>query len=235
MKVKNSQFMVAMLALSLVAVSGYAETSQPSAKVTAKVGGINVISSLTVGINTTNTSATEWQTILENNIKTANQKDLFINPSLEVGLLTDTLVRSKNGVPDTSLASAGVEVRVLIDNQEALPGIVTYGRRTQTLTATFQGLIDGCLVFDPVAGSVTIDETCVLPEELQLILETMNANSFNFIKADVASGVHKVEVQARINLGGSAQLGSAKAEALIGKGSVTIESVRMIRGEDIEL
>src|SRR6185503_5302714 len=165
MKTKNSPFMIAMLALSLAAVTGYAQTSQPSAKVTAKVGGINVISSLTAGINQTNTSATEWQTILENNIKTANQKDLFINPSLEVGLLTDTLVRSKNGTSDTSMASAGVEVRVLIDGQEALPGVVTYGRRTQTLTATFQGLIDGCLTVN-LDGTVTIDETCVLPEEL---------------------------------------------------------------------
>ena len=36
MKVKNSQFMVAMLALSLAAVSGYAQTSQP---LTIFIGG----------------------------------------------------------------------------------------------------------------------------------------------------------------------------------------------------
>jgi hypothetical protein len=82
---------------------------------------------------------------------------------------------------------------------------------------------------------VVIDPDCVQPEELQLILETMNANSFNFIQADLRPGVHNIQVQARLNLGASAQTGAAKARALIGKGSVTVESVRMIRGEDIEL
>jgi len=232
MKVKNSQFMIATLALSLAAVSGYAQ-SQPSAKVTAKVGYINVVSETSAGVNQTNTSATGWQTIMKNNIKTANQKDLFVSPSLEVGLLTDTLVRSKNGVPDSSWALAGVQVRVLVDGAEMLPGAVTYGRRAQTLTATFQGIIDGCLAIDPLTGGIVIDPACVQPEVLQLILDTMSANSFNFIKADLPSGVHTVEVQARIDLGASAQLGSARARALIGNGSVTVESVRMIKGEDI--
>jgi hypothetical protein len=63
----------------------------------------------------------------------------------------------------------------------------------------------------------------------------MNANTFNFIQADLAAGVHNIQVQARLNLGASAQNGSAHARALIGKGSVTVESVRLIRGEDIEL
>jgi len=237
MKVKNSQLIVGMLALSLAAVSGYAQ-SQPSAKVTAKVGYINVVDATTAGLNATNVHVTGWKTILQNNIKTANQKDLFINPSLEVGLYTDTLVSSKNGTSDTSSATAGVEVRVLVDGAPALPntgdGGVVYGRRTQTLTAVFGGIItSACLAVDLTTGGVVIDPDCVTPEQLQLIIATMNANSFNFIKADVPSGVHTVEVQARLNVGASAQAGSAKAKALIGNGSVTIESVRMIKGEDI--
>lgn len=80
-----------------------------------------------------------------------------------------------------------------------------------------------------------IDPDCVQPEEVQLILETMNANSFNFVMADLLPGVQLIEVQARLNLGASAQAGSARARALIGNGSMTVESVRMIRNEDIEL
>jgi len=235
LKVKNSQFMVAMLALSLAAVSGYAQTSQPSAKVTAKVGYVNVVSD----VLTAGESSTPWQPILKNNIKTANQKDLFIGASLEVGLLTKTLVSSKNGINDTSLAAAAVQVRVLVDGVEALPGVVTFGRRSQTLSATFQGLIDGCLALDPtVPGGIALDPDCVQPETLELILDTMNANSFNFIKANVPSGVHTVEVQARISLNASTTPllgGSAAARGLIGNGSVTVESVRMVKGEDIEL
>ena len=126
MKVKNSQFMVAMLALSLAAVSGYAQ-SQPSSKVTAKTANFTLLPPTT--------TQGEWHTVLANNIKTANQKDLFINACFEVGLYTDTLVRSKLMVSDTSTAKASVKVRVVLDlgkaNQRIVePGEVVYGRRS---------------------------------------------------------------------------------------------------------
>src|SRR5213594_4682067 len=111
-KVKNSQFMVAMLALSMAAVSGYAQ-SQPSAKVTAKTANLTLLPS------TTGTGG--WQTLLSNTIKTANQKDLFISASFEVGLFTQTLVSSKNMQKDTSTAEANVQVRVLLDGQVVEP------------------------------------------------------------------------------------------------------------------
>src|SRR6266700_201051 len=106
MKAKNSQFILVLLALSLAAVSGYAQ-SQPSAKVTAKTANLTLLPS------TTGTG--DWQTLLSNTIKTANQKDLFITASLEVGLFTQTKVSSKNNVKDTSTATANVQVRVMVD------------------------------------------------------------------------------------------------------------------------
>ena len=227
-KVKNSQFMVAMLALSLAAVSGYAQ-SQPSAKATAKVSNITLV-------DWTTASTTGWQTLLENTIKTANMKDLFISASFEVGLYTDTLVKSKNMVTDTSTADAAVRVRVLLDGNVVKlvePGEVTYGRRKQTLSATLEGAIGTCLVFNPTNGTVSVDESCVQPEIIQLILETMDAASFNFVAADVPQGVHTISVQAAIENSTTAQLGSATAKALVGKGAVTIESVRLIKNEDV--
>ena len=224
-KVKNSQFMVAMLALSLAAVSGYAQ-SQPSAKATAKVSNITLV-------DWTTATNTGWSTLLENTIKTANMKDLFISASFEVGLYTDTLVKSKNMVTDTSTADAAVRVRVLLDGQPVEPGEVTYGRRKQTLSATLEGAIGSCLVFNPTNGTVSVDETCVQPEIIQLILETMDAASFNFVAADVPQGVHTISVQAAIENSTTAQLGSATAKALVGKGAVTIESVRLIKNEDV--
>ena len=227
-KVKNSQFMVAMLALSLAAVSGYAQ-SQPSAKATAKVSNITLV-------DWTTASTTGWQTLLENTIKTANMKDLFISASFEVGLYTDTLVKSKNMVTDTSTADAAVRVRVLLDGnvvKPVEPGEVTYGRRKQTLSATLEGAIGTCLVFNPTNGTVSVDESCVQPEIIQLILETLDAASFNFVAADVPQGVHTISVQAAIENSTTAQLGSATAKALVGKGAVTIESVRLIKNEDV--
>jgi len=206
--------------------------SQPSSKATAKVGDIHVMDDIT---SADSPKVGDWQSVLKNTLKTPNQKDLFINVSMEIGLLTGTLTRSKLGTPDTSKADAGVEVRVLVDGKEALPGIVTFGRRTQTLTATFQGLIDGCLSIDPITGGIILDPDCVLPEELELILKTMNANAFVFIIEDLNSGVHTIDVQARINLEASAQAGHANALALIGKGSMTVEEVRLIKNPLIEL
>jgi len=226
MKIKNSKFMVAMMALSLAAVSGYAQTSQPSAKATAKVSNI-------ILVDWTTAATTGWQTLLENTIKTANMKDLFISASFEVGLYTDTLVKSKNMISDTSTADAAVRIRVLLDGKPVEPGAVTYGRRKQTLSATLEGAIGACLVFDPTTGTISVDETCVQPEIIQLILETMDAASFNFVAVDVPQGVHKISVQAAIENSTSAQLGSATAKALVGKGAVTVESVRLIKNEDV--
>src|SRR5262245_7341766 len=216
--------------IAALAASTAQAQSQPSSKVTAKIGNIAVLREVSSPADPT---IGPWGTILSNTLKTPNQKDLFIGVSLEVGLLTQTLVKSKNGQSDTSQASAGVEVQVLVDGTPALPGTVVFGRRTQTLTATFQGLIDGCLTNDN--GVIIIDPNCVQPEVLELILETMNANAFNFIVQDLTPGVHTIAVQARINLGATAQAGSASARGLIGKGSLTVEEVRLIKTPDIEL
>ncbi len=137
MKVKNSQVVIAMVALSLATVSGYAQTSQPSAKVTAKTANFTLLPS------TTGTGG--WQTLLSNTIKTSNQKDLFIGASFEVGLYTQTLVSSKNMTKDTSTADARVQVRVLLDGTRVVePGNVVYGRRKQTLSATSSWTPSAC-------------------------------------------------------------------------------------------
>lgn len=223
----------ALVALSLALLLGASAAqaqSQPSAKVTAKTANLTLIP------ETTGTS--DWETVLANTIKTANLKDLFIGVSLEVGLFTQTEVRSKNQQRDTSTAEAGVQVRVLVDGRIAEPGAVVFGRRTQTLSATLEGAIAGCLsLVTNVDGSVSIvvDPTCVTPEIIELILSSTDAATFNFVVVDVPQGVHTISVQARINTSGSAQTGSFSAMATIGKGSFTAESVRLIKDPNVIL
>src|SRR6266550_2092860 len=236
MKVKNNQWILAMVVLSLVAVSGYAQNGTPSSKVTAKTANFTLLPPTA--------TQSEWHTLLANKIKTANQKDLFINASFEVGLYTDTLVRSKLMVSDTSTAKASVKVRVVLDlgkpGLERLvePGEVVYGRRTQTLTATLEGAIAGCLtIVTNVDGtlSIVLDPACVTPETIELILDSMDAASFNFVAVDVPQGVHTISVQARIDTTGSAQTGSWLALGTVGKGTVTVESVRLIKDPKVVL
>jgi hypothetical protein len=244
-----------------------------------------------------------WTTILTQNIKMPNQKDLLIDVSLETGLYTGTLVRSKRNDPedqtfDTSTAHSQVMVRVLVDGNEAqvdppvaYPRAVTFNDRSQTLSAKFMGIFtgdcftivpadpqidndgDGLVNEDPVGDSngdgcpgvcdvdddgddsidegdiadddedglvdedwidyvMVIDYDCLEPEELELILSTLSANSFNFVVADLTPGEHVITVQAKIYVEGSAQEGKYVAKALVGQGSVVIEAVRMIKGED---
>src|SRR5262245_18499876 len=139
-----------------------AQSGTPSAKATMQMGNIAVQAAKLGAAN----SKSNWLTMMSGTMKTSEQKDMVMTASLEVGLYTRTLVRSKLGTPDTSSATAGVEVRVVVDagtpnERIAYPGAVIFGRRTQELTATFQGLIDGCLTVDPATGGVVIDPTCV--------------------------------------------------------------------------
>ncbi len=186
-----------------------------------------------------------WFNILGNQIKTANPSDLIVDVSLECGIVTDTLVKSKGGNRETSSAEAGVMIKVLVDGNEMDPGEVTFCRRYQELSATFQGLLENdlgetCLSADPDTGVITIDEECMDPEEIELVLKTMNANSFNFLATDLGPGMHDVVVFAKIESGtnqttesGTNSDSTVDAYALLGKGSVAIEEVKMIKAEDV--
>ena len=193
----------------------------------------------------------DWSIILTQNIKMPNQKDLFIGVSLETGLYTRTLVKSKRnyeGDPDwdTSTAHANVMVRVGVDGNYATvskgvaqePGVafpreVTFNEREQTLSAKFMGIFTGeCLIVDPITHAVSINYTCLEPEELDLILNTLSANSFNFVVADLTPGNHVITVEAKIIANGAADEGNYEAMAMVGQGSVVIETVRMVKAED---
>jgi hypothetical protein len=227
MKVNSPKLIVGMLALSLALplalTTGHA-AGQPSSKVTFQSSALTLIP------ETTGTG--DWVTVLGNVIKTANNKDLFISGSLEVGLYTQTLVKSKNMVKDTSTASVSIQVQALVDGVPAAPGTVTYAARTQTLSATLEGAIAGCLTTVVNADgsiSIVLDDTCVTPEEIELILSTLNAASFDFVAVNVPQGVHTISLQARITTSSSAIAGTASATGLVGKGTVIVESVRLAK------
>lgn len=225
-------FVGSLVALSMIIPIGVvnAQTSQPSSKVTAKTANLTLLPKTT--------STGKWQTLLSNTIKTANQKDLFINTSFEVGLFTQTTVSSKNMVADTSVGQAEVDVRVLLDGKEVEPGVIVFGRRSQTLSATLEGAIGSCLVTTTnVDGSfsTTVNLDCVTPETIELILDSTDAASFSFVAVDVPQGVHTISVQARIDTIGSAQNGSYSALGFVGKGTFTVESVRLIKDANVPL
>jgi hypothetical protein len=144
------------------------------------------------------------------------------------------------------------------DSFLAYPESVTYNKRSQTLMAKFQGIFQQCEVTDPATGEclqygtdtcldvtptdtdgdgviddypVTLDLACLDEEEVQLILDTVSANAFNFVSADLEQGEYLVTVEAQVSQSSSATNGSAEAKALIGLGSMIVDEVRFIKGD----
>ena len=244
MKVKK--VIVITLAVVLVAMLGATgvfaqENPNASAKATAQIKGLTVISqseavqtdddAVDDWVYDLDTNPEDWHVILTQTIKTANNKDLFIDASLLSGLYTKTVVRSKGGDKEASAAAGAVLLAVTVDygtDDEviAFPGPIIYNARAQVLTATLQGIVD--LVNEDGVYSLNI----TAPEEIGLFIATLSANSFNWIVDDLNSGMHTVEVWAKCVTYAGTSKGSAEAVAAIGLGSVTIEEVRMVKGED---
>ncbi|MGB9082364.1 MAG: hypothetical protein WCD00_13780 [Desulfuromonadaceae bacterium] len=213
-----------ILALSLlVTTSAFAA----SAKFTANVGQMTVNSPMLA----TN-DADGWSTVLSGQIHTATPKDLLIGVSLETSLLTDTLVKSSGGVKDTSTAVAGIEIKVLVDGQEASPGVVIFDKRMQQLSATLGGYYTNCTDANLDGITDVLTECELAPEEIELLLDTTAAHHFNFIQANLGQGTHSVVVKSKISNNTVFANGTASASALLGKGSLSVEEVQAVNSTD---
>jgi hypothetical protein len=187
---------IAVFAFALLLACGLAfAESQPSSKSTAAIGKIAMMEATSM----------EATTIMANTLKTSTGTDLFVDVSMECGLFTSVKVDSMGGVEDRAEAMAGVEVTVLVDGREAMPGPVTFCRRSEVLKAEFQGLLtddDGsvCISEDlENPGTMIIDEDCLRPETLEMVHDTMGSHSFNFVYPNLRSGVHTIEVLAKVD------------------------------------
>ena len=227
--------LLALLVVVMLTTTGVfaQDNSNASAKATAQIKALEVMSVAWVPQDPNGEIIKEIidvvpaEAVLEQTIKTANKKDLFIDVSLQSAVFTGTTVKSKKMERDTSAAAAAVLLRVTIDKGEAgervaFPGIIVYNARLQVLTAVLQGVIPE----DWPIGEITI------PEEIGLFIGTLSANSFNFIVDDLSSGMHTVTVDAWAISWAMTQEGCAQAAAVIGLGSMTVEEVRMVKGED---
>lgn len=234
---KISSFTLWAMALCLMFTA--AALAEPASKATAMVAQPDTLVQLKLN--------NQWQTILTQGIKTPTAKDLFIDVALQTGLTTDTKVVSKTLAKALAMADAEVSVRVLVNNSpvNVFPNDVVFDKRKQTLIAQFAGYVDEkCFSINAETGLIEIDELCIEPESLQLILETLQANSFNFIVPDLPAGTHTLTIQVKgayaTNVEGVTiddhvySAGEAKADVYIGASSVTVETVRMIKGEDVQ-
>lgn len=232
------------MTIALTALAYFAVATPSTSASESKVGGIVSSDAYMLGGDGAVNALDEWTTILDGDIQTSQWEDVVMDVSLECGLTTDTTVKSSKGKEDTSMAEAGVKLQVLVDGVAAEPGVVTYCSRMQEQTAKFGGILEYCEdsltedtdgdgVADAGDGVITIDECEFSDEELQLVLDTMHANAFNFFTLDLAQGDHHVEVQAKLYENTEYQAGGAAAHASIGKGSVSIFEVKFVKSENL--
>jgi hypothetical protein len=223
--------LILALGLAVGTAAALASSTNASAKVTVQISTINVLGPITNSTAGTNITS-GWQPVLAQDVKMANNHDVLITAAFEVGLFTSTTVQSKLMVTDTSTATASIKVRAIIDGNEASPGEVVYGKRTQQLTATLEGAIAGCLtIVTNSDGSLGIGliTNCVAPEIIGLIQDSVSANSFVFGSFNLSSGFHNIQIQAKIDALGDNQNGTFTAAGVLGKGTLQVESVRLAK------
>jgi hypothetical protein len=184
------------------------------------------------------TNGTNWATLLHTTIKTPNKKDLLLGGSLVTSLFT---TKKKVGASETK---AEIQVRILVDGNEAEPGVVVYDKRIEKLTIELAPIVQSCVdtcTFDatdpmnptclpPPDGIITVQFECGLATEqtLDLFHKTAAAHHFNFVAANLNAGVHDVELQARVVTFTDDPANTA--EGYVGKGSLTVEEVKAANG-----
>lgn len=190
-------------------------------------------------------TADNFAEIMKTTVKVSNSQSLFVSPSLVTGLYTNTKVKTSTGGTSTATAmgsvymravlkdSAGNVVKIAYPVAACTPDIlgcqadsnnkfgVILDSRVQTLSQS----ISDCVVN---VGALT--GTCSFDSTIGLILQTTSAHTFNMIFPSVGVGTYTVSIQAAVKadgtIGGTA---TAIGAAAYGLGSVTVESVRLVK------
>ncbi len=220
---KKIACLTVIIAVSFFVLMNTVSHAAPSSKFAAQVSSVALVPW---------TADLTWHKVLQTTIKTPNKKDLLIGASFETGLYTSTLVKSSGGTLDTSSATAGINIMVTVDGAQIAPGDVIYDKRAQTLSAKLGGILETCTDANADGIIDVLTECTFQPEEIEFILDTMAAHHFNFVAANLAPGTHTVAVWAKIETLTSATAGMAKAKALVGKGSLTVEEVKATNAPD---
>ena len=177
--------------------------------------------------------------VMTTSLANSQSSSYLVTASMVTGLLTNTTVSSNGGSKSSGSATGSVQVGVILDGNfdsngqylgggtYAYPGLLNFDTRTQTLNATLGQAFTGCTV---VSGIVQC--TGLTQQQIQLILDTTSAHSFEFILPNVgvapSSSPHRVDIVAQVSsMTVSSGLGSALASACYGAGSVVVDAVRL--------
>ncbi len=141
-------------------------------------------------------------------IKVPQDKELLVGVSAEIGIVTDTSIKGKNGGAARAIADGEAYVTVFAvpraggNSVEAAPGQIMLSKRVQELNATLGGVIQSCQVncaVDEDTGEIVCDDIviaddCVVTdEEIGLLQSTTAAHHFNFVLPNLNQGVYDIK------------------------------------------
>jgi hypothetical protein len=220
MKTKKFVFALAGICL-LFFISGPAMAGPPSAKFaatwTTEPGFESMVVIPETGTDTVMVDSNTGYTLAT--IKVPQDKELLIGVSAEIGLVTDTSVKGKNGGAARAVADGEAYVTVFAvprdggNSVKAAPGKIMLSKRVQELDATLGGVIQSCQVTCGVdvntdaivCDDIVIAEDCeVTDEEIGLLLDTTAAHHFNFLLPNMNQGVY--DIKAMFTTGASAEV-----------------------------
>jgi len=229
------------ICLACVAYSLASAANLPASKAAVQVSTVTTCGAFATSPCTNTDTTGHWLPVMTTQIKTSNVADLFASVSLVTGLYTSTSVRGNNtGSTSTAVAEGTVRVRVLVDptstscqndcsSIKSLPDLnhgIVFDQRIQTLSANLGFIFTGQCALDPTTCTLT-------PEQIELVLDTTAAHSFNFVVPNVGTGIHSIVVQAQLSTENTSVLsttngGVSVANALFGLGSLTVDAVRLV-------
>jgi hypothetical protein len=185
-----------------------------------------------VSTPTTNQSAVgEWKDVLQTTLTTAQKKNLAMRVELEAGMHTDAPTRGR-AFPGEVSARGQLEVRVLVDGAQVAPGPLVISESTQPQMTRFGDLLSSCADTN-ADGTVLFDECIFTLEEQRRVLRALDARALSFSLDDIDTGTHDLRVQARVRVSSQGASGSASAGAWLGRGTISLEEVRLVKSFDI--
>jgi hypothetical protein len=141
-------------------------------------------------------------------IKMPQDKELLVGISAEIGIVTDTSIKGKDGGAARAIADGAAWVTVFAvphgdgDSVKAKPGKIMLSKRVQELDATLAGVIQSCEVScqeddntgEIVCDDIVIAEDCIVTdEEIGLLQKTTAAHHFNFVLPNMNQGVYDIK------------------------------------------
>jgi hypothetical protein len=100
-------------------------------------------------------------------------------------------------------------------------------------------VVGTCLYQHADNNNILLDVDCLQEEEVELVLDTMSANAFNFVAPNLKQGIYRIDVFADVDSCTGDKIGSCingddpdvEARATIGRASLVVDEVRFIQDE----